>query len=162
MPGLTEVQWAANDRPFCFNGVARYCEGSMRWLILSGGDSTPHGTGFHIMLGADLPDLVRSQLGAVVTDFLADHDLKAGEVSAWVCHPGGPRVRDAVHDALDLPARALELAWRSLADVGNLSSASVLHILRDTLALRPPPPGSPGLLLAMGPGFCVELVLLRW
>ena len=46
--------------------------------------------------------------------------------------------------------------------VGNLSSASVLHVLRDTLAERRPPPGTPGLLLAMGPGFCSELVLLRW
>ncbi|MEY9875105.1 alkylresorcinol/alkylpyrone synthase [Streptacidiphilus sp. MAP12-33] len=119
-------------------------------------------TGFHIMLGSDLPDLVSGQLGPVVRDFLADHDLKSGEITAWVCHPGGPRVLDAVRDALDLPARALEPSRRSLAEVGNLSSASVLHILRDVLAADPPPPGTPGLLLAMGPGFCVELVLLRW
>jgi alkylresorcinol/alkylpyrone synthase len=66
------------------------------------------------------------------------------------------------HTTLALPARALELTWRSLAEVGNLSSASVLHVLRDTLALRPPPPGTPGLLLAIGPGFSTELVLLRW
>ncbi|MFC5905825.1 type III polyketide synthase [Streptacidiphilus monticola] len=119
-------------------------------------------TGFHIVLGADLPDLVRRRLREVVEDFLADHDVKTADVTAWICHPGGPKVLDAVRDALDLPVRALELTWRSLADVGNLSSASVLHILRDTLALRPPLPGTPGLLLAMGPGFCVELVLLRW
>ncbi|MEY9846073.1 alkylresorcinol/alkylpyrone synthase [Streptacidiphilus sp. BW17] len=120
-------------------------------------------TGFHIMLGADLPDLVKRHLGGAVTDFLADHELKAEDVSAWVCHPGGPKVLDAVRDSLDLPARALESSWRSLARVGNLSSASVLHILRDTLAdHRPPPPGSSGLLLAMGPGFGIELVLLRW
>jgi alkylresorcinol/alkylpyrone synthase len=119
-------------------------------------------TGFHIMLGPDLPDVVRDQLRPVVDDFLADHDVKTGEVTAWICHPGGPKVLDAVRDAVGLPARALELAWRHLAEVGNLSSASVLHILRDTLALQPPPPGTPGLLMAMGPGFCVELVLLRW
>lgn len=79
-----------------------------------------------------------------------------------ICHPGGPKVLDTVREALDLPARALELTWRSPARVGNLSSASVLHVLRDTLALQPPPPGPPGLLLAMGPGFSTELVLLRW
>ncbi|PYC83190.1 type III polyketide synthase [Streptomyces tateyamensis] len=119
-------------------------------------------TGFHIMLGADLPDLVRGQLGGVVTEFLADHDLKTTDLASWICHPGGPKVLDAVREALDLPARALEATWRSLAEVGNLSSASVLHILRDTLAGERPLPGTPGLLLAMGPGFCVELVLLRW
>jgi alkylresorcinol/alkylpyrone synthase len=53
------------------------------------------------------------------------------------------------------------LTWRSLSEVGNLSSASVLHVLRDTIAKRPAA-GSPGLMLAMGPGFCSELVMLRW
>jgi alkylresorcinol/alkylpyrone synthase len=46
--------------------------------------------------------------------------------------------------------------------VGNLSSASVLHVLADTLEASPPLPGASGVLLAMGPGFCAELVLLRW
>ena len=119
-------------------------------------------SGFRIVLGADLPDLVRSHLGEEVRAFLDDHDLKTEDVTAWVCHPGGPRVLDAVREALALPARALELTWRSLAEVGNLSSAAVLHVLRDTLALRPPPAGTPGLLLAMGPGFSTELVLLDW
>jgi alkylresorcinol/alkylpyrone synthase len=49
-----------------------------------------------------------------------------------------------------------------LSEVGNLSSSSVLHVLRDTLAKRQPASGSPGVLMAMGPGFCAELVLLRW
>ena len=118
--------------------------------------------GFRIVLGADLPEVVLHRLGPEVHSFLADHDLKAEDVSAWVCHPGGPKVLEAVRAALELPARALELSWRSLAEVGNLSSASVLHILRDTLDLRPPLAGTPGLLLAMGPGFSTELVLLRW
>jgi alkylresorcinol/alkylpyrone synthase len=53
------------------------------------------------------------------------------------------------------------VTWDSLARIGNLSSASVLHVLADTLAGRPPRPGSYGLMLAMGPGFCLELALLR-
>ncbi len=118
--------------------------------------------GFQILLGGELPETVRRHLGPEVRAFLADHDLKPQEVTAWVCHPGGPKVLEAVRETLDLPARALELTWRSLAEVGNLSSASVLHILRDTLTERPPLPGTPGLLLALGPGFCSELVLLRW
>jgi alkylresorcinol/alkylpyrone synthase len=71
-------------------------------------------------------------------------------------------VLKAVEGALHLPAGALDVTWRSLASIGNLSSASVLHVLRDTLDEGSPPPGSPGLLFAMGPGFCAELVLLRW
>ncbi|KAB8187295.1 type III polyketide synthase [Microbispora catharanthi] len=119
-------------------------------------------SGFRVVLDAGVPDVVRTYLGDDVHGFLADHGLTAGDVTAWVCHPGGPKVLEAVAETLTLPDGALDLTWRSLAANGNLSSASVLHVLRDTLALRPPPPGTPGLLLAMGPGFCSELVLLRW
>lgn len=119
-------------------------------------------TGFQVVLDASVPDVVRTYLADDVDGFLADHGLTRKDVTAWVCHPGGPKVLDAVAETLALPEEALELTWRSLASVGNLSSSSVLHVLRDTLALRPPPPGTPGLLIAMGPGFCSELVLLRW
>ena len=94
-------------------------------------------------------------------NFLAAHGLNIGDVGAWVSHPGGPKVIEAITATLGLPDDALELTWRSLSEVGNLSSASVLHVLRDTIA-KQPPQGSPGVLMAMGPGFCSELVLLRW
>jgi len=126
----------------------------MGWHV---GDS-----GFRVVLDASVPQVVRAHLADDVHDFLADHDLSSEDVTAWVCHPGGPKVLEAVTETLRLPKDALDLTWRSLAAIGNLSSSSVLHVLRDTLALRPPPPGTPGLLLAMGPGFCSELVLLRW
>ncbi|MFF3609855.1 type III polyketide synthase [Streptomyces sp. NPDC002463] len=120
-------------------------------------------SGFRVVLDPALPDVVRKNLGADVDTFLSDHGLTRKDVTAWVSHPGGPKVLDAVAEALDLPDDALDVSRRSLAEVGNLSSASVLHVLRDTLAEGSrPPAGTPGLLLAMGPGFCTELVLLRW
>ncbi|WP_101790479.1 type III polyketide synthase [Nonomuraea indica] len=119
-------------------------------------------TGFGVLLDASVPDVVRRYLADDVHDFLADHGLTTRDVAAWVCHPGGPKVLEAVAETLDLPAGALDLTWRSLAAHGNLSSSSVLNVLADTIALRPPDPGSPALLIAMGPGFCSELVLLRW
>jgi alkylresorcinol/alkylpyrone synthase len=119
-------------------------------------------SGLRIVLDAAVPELVLRHLGGDVAAFLASYDLEIGDVARWVCHPGGPKVLDAVQEALDLPRDALEVTWRSLAEVGNLSSASVLHVLRDTFAAGSPPPGSAGVLMAMGPGFCSELVLLRW
>jgi alkylresorcinol/alkylpyrone synthase len=119
------------------------------------------GTGMKIVLDADVPALAHRYLGTDVRDFLGAHDLTVEDVSAWVCHPGGPKVIQAIQDTLDLDPTAVELTWRSLADVGNLSSSSVLHVLHDTIVKRPEP-GSPGLLMAMGPGFCSELVLLTW
>jgi alkylresorcinol/alkylpyrone synthase len=119
-------------------------------------------TGLRILLDAAVPDVVRANIGVDVHGFLDDHGLKPQDITAWVCHPAGPKVLDAVSDALDLPGEALDLSRASLAAKGNLSSASVLHLLRDTVLERRPPAGTPGLLLAMGPGFSTELVLLRW
>lgn len=120
------------------------------------------GTGFRIVLDARVPEVVRAHLADDVTGFLRGHGLAASDVQRWVAHPGGPKVLEAVQDSLDLPPGALDVTWRSLAAVGNLSSSSVLHVLGETLAAPPPPPGSAGLMLAMGPGFCSELVLLHW
>jgi alkylresorcinol/alkylpyrone synthase len=119
-------------------------------------------TGFKIVLSADVPQVVERYLRRDVDDFLAAQGLARADIGSWVCHPGGPKVLEAMESALELPEAALELTWRSLAQVGNLSSTSVLLVLRDTLAERRPPPGSLGMLLALGPGFCSELVLLRW
>lgn len=117
--------------------------------------------GFEIVLSAEVPGFVGRYLGDDVTGFLGEHGLTVGDVGAWVSHPGGPKVIEAIIDTLGLPSDALDLTWQSLAEVGNLSSSSVLHVLRDTIRKRPPA-GSPGVLMAMGPGFCSELVLLRW
>ena len=117
--------------------------------------------GFEIVLGPDVPTVVERYLGDDVTEFLAAHGLNIADVGAWVSHPGGPKIIEAITATLGLPDDALELTWRSLSEVGNLSSSSVLHVLRDTIA-KQPPNGSPGVLMAMGPGFCSELVLLRW
>ncbi len=118
-------------------------------------------TGFRLVLSPDVPKVVEQYLGDDVTNFLAAHDMGIEDVGTWVSHPGGPKVIEAITATLGLPDDALELTWRSLAEVGNMSSASVLHVLRDAIAKRPEA-GTPGLMMAMGPGFCSELVLLRW
>jgi alkylresorcinol/alkylpyrone synthase len=117
---------------------------------------------FRIVLTAELADVIERRLGGSVSSFLAEHDLTVEDISAWICHPGGPKVIDAIQNSLKLPDSAMELSWRSLAEVGNLSSASVLHILEKTIDAGPPPPGSAGLMIGLGPGVSAELVLLRW
>jgi alkylresorcinol/alkylpyrone synthase len=118
--------------------------------------------GFRIVLSADVPEVVRRHLRHDVDAFLEDHGLGRNDIAVWVSHPGGPKVLEAMQEALELSDEALESAWRSLREVGNLSSTSVLLVLQDTMEQRAPDPGSYGMMLAMGPGFCSELVLLRW
>lgn len=119
------------------------------------------GSGLRVVLGVEVPELVRTQVRGDVDAFLADCGLTRKDIRWWVSHPGGPKVLEALQEGLEIDRDALAITWASLAAVGNLSSASVLHVLADTLAQRPPPPGSWGMLMAMGPGFCLETVLLR-
>jgi alkylresorcinol/alkylpyrone synthase len=118
-------------------------------------------SGLRIVLGVEVPELVRAHVGTDVDDFLTRNGLQRSDIAWWVCHPGGPKVLEAMQDALGLDGDALSVTWNSLDRIGNLSSASVLHVLADTLADRTPRPGTYGLTMAMGPGFCLELVLMR-
>ena len=117
--------------------------------------------GFQIVLSPHLPALIEEHLGEDVEAFLTDCGLTQGDIGCWVLHTGGPRILEATATALKLPREALDVSWDCLRRVGNLSSASVLLVLEEFIR-RQPPPGTYGLLAAMGPGFCSELVLLRW
>jgi alkylresorcinol/alkylpyrone synthase len=119
------------------------------------------GSGFRIVLAASVADVVEEHVGHDVRALLAEHGLRIPDIARWMTHPGGPKVLEATARSIGLAGGELDITWRSLAEVGNLSSASVLHVLSGTLA-DPPAAGSAGVLMAMGPGFCSEIVLMRW
>ena len=119
-------------------------------------------TGFQIVLSAGVPDLVRRNLRQGVDSFLSDQGLALTDISHWLAHTGGPKVLQAMEVALELPRCALARSWKSLAALGNLSSASVLHVAADFMDSKTACRGDFGLLLSLGPGFCGELVLLQW
>jgi alkylresorcinol/alkylpyrone synthase len=118
--------------------------------------------GFRIVLSPEVPEMVRQHLARDVDGFLADYGLDRGDIDTWIMHTGGPKVLEATAQSLDLPDGALDVSWQTLRRVGNLSSASVLLVLEEFMNRRRPEAGSYSILAAMGPGFCSELVLLRW
>jgi len=118
--------------------------------------------GFRIVLSPEVPDTVVRHLGGDVDAFLAEHGFSRGDVKSWVMHTGGPKVLEATATALGITEEDLAASWDSLRKVGNISSTSVLLVLEDVYMHRRPEPGTLSILAAMGPGFCSELVLLRW
>ncbi len=118
--------------------------------------------GFKIVLSAHLTQLVRSNIAREVDDFLAANDLKRAGIAHWIAHTGGPKVLRILEEELHLPDDALARSWRSLKTTGNLSSASVLFMLDDIMNSPDAQPGEYGVMIAMGPGFSVELVLFGW
>jgi alkylresorcinol/alkylpyrone synthase len=118
--------------------------------------------GFNIILSADVPELVRTQLRGTVEEFLGDNGLKQSNICSYIMHSGGPKVLLAMESTLGLPDGALSASWNSLRQRGNLSSASVLTVMQDFLLNRPGSPGCYSMMGAMGPAFCSELLLLQW
>lgn len=132
-------------------------EDSMGWNIGA--------SGFRIFLSAAVGETVTKYLGEEIADFLKIHELTPSDIHRWVAHPGGPKILEALSSSLSLHEGELDVSWKSLSDKGNLSSAAVIHILRDVMdgnGIEKPVSGTSGLLLAMGPGFSSELVLLEW
>jgi alkylresorcinol/alkylpyrone synthase len=129
-------------------------EGALGWRLAS--------DGFRIVLTTELAAVVEQGLAGTVTSFLAAVGLTVDDIGTWICHPGGPKVLDAVRDGLKLPEAAIAPSRRSLAEAGNLSSASVLCILEQVARDPEIVPGSLGLMIGLGPGVSTELILLQW
>jgi alkylresorcinol/alkylpyrone synthase len=118
--------------------------------------------GFRIVLSADVPSVVKQHLGQNVDDFLASRGLTRADIGSWIMHTGGPKVLEANAEALGLTREDFALSWDALRRAGNLSSASVLMVLNDVMRDHRPAKGTRSLLVAMGPGFCSEMLLLEW
>ena len=129
-------------------------EDTMGWAISE--------KGFRIVLSADVPALVKEHLGRNVDEFLAEHGLVRSDIGSWIMHTGGPKVLEANAEALGLTREDFTLSWDALRRAGNLSSASVLMVLDDVMRKHRPAGGTRSLLVAMGPGFCSEMLLLEW
>jgi alkylresorcinol/alkylpyrone synthase len=118
--------------------------------------------GFRVVLSPTLPQLIRSRLAGDVDSFLRDDGLSRKDIGSWVIHPGGPKIMEAVESCLGFCSNELQASWECLSSCGNLSSGSVLKVLEDVITRRRPEPGTAGVIAAMGPGFCAELLLVRW
>ena len=114
--------------------------------------------GFEMSLSPTVPDTIGRGLKAWMEPWLAGHGLSPGDVHGWAIHPGGPRVISATEEALGLAPTAGDSARAVLADVGNVSSGTVLFIVERLRSANVP---RPWVTLAFGPGLTVEAALIR-
>lgn len=118
-------------------------------------------SGFRFVLSPALPSIVRARVRDTVEEFLRENALGLGDVGFWIVHPGGPRILDAVANALELSEEALRPSWKVWERCGNVSSATVFFILREMSSCAPAPEGKLGVMLAFGPGVTCEMLVLR-
>ena len=162
--GAAAVLMVGDDHPRARPGLPRVIDSQSQFF-----PETEHimgwhvaNSGFRVLLSADIAGLAESEVRPIMEAFLARHNLSIAAIDHWLVHPGGPRVIEALQKGLGLSSEALNLSWETLAEAGNISSASVLLILDKTMKRLQPKSGEFGVLMAMGPACCAELVLLQW
>ncbi|RMH55827.1 MAG: stilbene synthase [Deinococcus-Thermus bacterium] len=135
-----------------FSRLVPQSYGAMGWDVVE--------EGLKVRFSRSIPALVRSQLPPLVREGLAQHGLSPQEVAVWTLHPGGAKVLQAYREGLGVDPRSLEAAQGVLRDFGNMSSPTVLFVLAEQM--RGAALSGPGVLLALGPGFAAEGVVLLW
>ena len=162
--GAAAVLMVGDAHPLAKRGLPRVVDSQSQFFPqtehIMGWDVT--NSGFKVMLSADIALLAQTQVRPSMEDFLGRHELTIADIDHWLVHPGGPKVIQALEDGLGLADETLFLSWETLAEAGNISSASVLVILDKFMKRVQPQTGEYGMLMAMGPGFSAELVLLQW
>ena len=112
--------------------------------------------GFEMTLSPRIPDLIASHLSLWCERWLKENKMKLSDVRSWAIHPGGPRILGAAAKCLNLSQRMTEASQEVLAAHGNMSSPTILFILRNLILKKAP---RPCVALAFGPGLSVEAAL---
>jgi alkylresorcinol/alkylpyrone synthase len=116
-------------------------------------------TGFKVLFSKDIPLFINENINADILAFLSKQNLQLKDIKNFIFHPGGKKVLDAYKDALKVKGDFLQKTREIMNDNGNMSSVTVLYVLEKFMT-----EGFEegyGLMLAMGPGFSSEMVLLK-
>jgi predicted naringenin-chalcone synthase len=109
-------------------------------------------------LASNVPEIIETNLPPFMANWLDRNDLSIDEINGWAVHPGGPRILDAVSESIGLKPDALSASRQILAECGNMSSPTVLFILKRLLSEATKPPF---VVLGFGPGLTIEAALIR-
>jgi predicted naringenin-chalcone synthase len=117
--------------------------------------------GFEMTLSSYVPRMIQQGIGQLTQRLLQDLPVQLADVHSFAIHPGGRKILEAIEQALGLTAHDNRFAYQVLRDYGNMSSATVLYVLRELLrTLTPADAGQPVLSFAFGPGLTLEAMLL--
>ena len=117
--------------------------------------------GLHVVFSKSIPSIIKSWLGPFIHTFLKDYQLSPSDIINFVAHPGGKKVLHAYEESLALTTEHTNVSREILKNHGNMSSPTVLYVLEQFM-LKENKANTHGLLVALGPGFSGEAVLLEW
>lgn len=117
--------------------------------------------GLHVVFSRDIPRIIESWLKPNLDQFLEKLGRKPEDIQHFIAHPGGKKVLAAYEKSLAIGAEKTENARNILRDFGNMSSPTVLYVLKKFMEQQPKP-GEQGILTALGPGFSSEMLWVEW
>jgi predicted naringenin-chalcone synthase len=115
-----------------------------------------------VILSKDVRRIGASMMGEMAAALMAAQGLKREDVRYWILHSAGRRVLDRAQTLVGLHDEQMAHSRAVLRRYGNMSSATILFVLEETLRHETPVPGDWGVMIALGPGFAAEGALLRW
>jgi len=135
------------------SGLATGGEKDMAWSVGN--------HGFDIVLSSYVPDIIAANIANIVDPVLANVSLDRDDIDAWAVHPGGRAILDKVEQGLSLPEGSLAVSRSVLERFGNMSSPTILFVLRDLLIGESDEEEKLVCALAFGPGLTIEMGLLH-
>ncbi|MCH1627344.1 type III polyketide synthase [Ferdinandcohnia quinoae] len=118
--------------------------------------------GLHVIFSKDIPTIVRTWLRGNVELLLEKHSMSLNNIQHFVAHPGGKKVLDAYETSLSFPPTMTKVSRQVLSEYGNMSSATIIYVLKEFMEADIGENGEIGLLAALGPGFSSEILLIQW
>ena len=115
-----------------------------------------------VVLSKEVRRIGASMMREMANRLMESQGLKKEDVRHFVLHSAGRRVIEEARRLLDLDDAQVAHSRHVLKHFGNMSSATVLFVLAETLQSGAPVAGDWGLMIALGPGFAAEGALLRW
>ncbi len=131
--------------------IAPNSEADMAWSI---GDH-----GFDMVLSTYVPRILEANVASIVSTLLGEVGLEQKDIDRWAIHPGGRAILDKTETALSLNGDSLSASRRVLKDFGNMSSATILFVLKEILDSAASRADEKIFAMAFGPGLTVESAL---
>lgn len=118
-------------------------------------------SGLKVIFSKDIPTIVQRNVRRNILEIVEHNHLELDQIKHYVLHPGGPKVIDAYEEALGLRNNEMRFTREVLRKHGNMSSPTVLYVLKEFMNSHEYVAGEYGLISALGPGFSSELILFR-
>ena len=117
--------------------------------------------GFEMILSSDLPKIILNEAVPRLKLILNSQGFKPGDIEHWALHPGGRAILDTLQNGLEISVNKMIPSRKVLKNFGNMSSASILFVLKEIIESGKLKKNDNVCAVAFGPGLTMEVVLMK-